>query len=656
MRRLFVLMFAVLSVCHAAAQTTPDDVRWEKQMQQMTVTATRVSELMADTTVAMRVIGREDIERSDVRTVADLLQQELPGISFSLSVSRDKRMNMSGFGGGSIVFLVDGERLAGESQGNIDFERLVTDNIERIEITRGAASAAYGSDGVCAVINIVTRRTTRRLLVGAGVKSSSRNNHQADVRLGNSGRIFGNDLSARWGYSGAYTLSPFAGAVGRQLVVRKGYTYGADDRFRCNVAQWLELSGRCGYYFRERDYDATLSHRYRDFSGSLAAKFMLGHGASITARYVFDQYDKSDLSLITDKDIRIYSNVLHNTGLLCEVPIRDFWRLRVGAEVIRHYLMSSLLGDDCAREQYRLSAFSEAEWKPSDRFSLMGGLRYDRCSDSETVSLTAKLSARWDVSRTFSLRAGYGGGFVPATLKERFMNYDMSGVFMIYGNEHLQPERSHNLQLSAVMNRNGWYLTASFLYSALHNHITTLWDKTADGLGGNRGAMRYVNVRRKSVSAAEANIAKRFDRHWDARLGYSYTYVHIPRGVEYSDDTRPHSLTARVSYSTTFGRMIYQTRDATFKSHRLNVSLSARYSSALYIREFNSTYLKLNAFATRYNSFAIVRLSTQLSTPKGFFLSLSADNLFNYRPAVYTYYSPQTMGIEVSLSVKYQFD
>ena len=64
---------------------------------------------------------------------------------------------MQGFGGNSVLFLVDGERLAGETLNNVDYNRLNLDNVERVEIVKGAASTLYGSSAVGGVINIITR-------------------------------------------------------------------------------------------------------------------------------------------------------------------------------------------------------------------------------------------------------------------------------------------------------------------------------------------------------------------------------------------------------------------------------------------------------------------------------------------------------------------
>ena len=43
---------------------------------------------------------------------------------------------MQGFGGNAVLFLVDGERLAGETLDNIDYNRLNLDNVERVEIVK----------------------------------------------------------------------------------------------------------------------------------------------------------------------------------------------------------------------------------------------------------------------------------------------------------------------------------------------------------------------------------------------------------------------------------------------------------------------------------------------------------------------------------------
>ena len=121
------------------------------------VTGTRTPKLLKDAPIITRVITADDIKKVDATNVGQLLQSELPGIEFSYSMDQQVSINMQGFGGNSVLFLVDGERLAGETLNNVDYNRLNLDNVERVEIVKGAASTLYGSSAVGGVINIITR-------------------------------------------------------------------------------------------------------------------------------------------------------------------------------------------------------------------------------------------------------------------------------------------------------------------------------------------------------------------------------------------------------------------------------------------------------------------------------------------------------------------
>ena len=123
-------------------------------LSQVVVTGTRTPKTLADAPVATRVITSKDIERTDATDIQDLLTQELPGVEFSYAMNQQIHLNFSGFGGQSILFLVDGERLAGETMDDVDFSRLLMAGVERIEIVKGAASALYGSNAEGGVVNI----------------------------------------------------------------------------------------------------------------------------------------------------------------------------------------------------------------------------------------------------------------------------------------------------------------------------------------------------------------------------------------------------------------------------------------------------------------------------------------------------------------------
>ena len=136
-----------------------DTAVWNKDplgLETVVVTATRTPRALKDIPVVTRVITAEDIQKVDATNVKDVLQQELPGLEFTYSMGQQV-LNMGGYEGNNILFLVDGERMAGESMDNVDFSRLNLSSIERIEIVKGAASTLYGSSAMGGVINIITK-------------------------------------------------------------------------------------------------------------------------------------------------------------------------------------------------------------------------------------------------------------------------------------------------------------------------------------------------------------------------------------------------------------------------------------------------------------------------------------------------------------------
>lgn len=122
------------------------------EMDQVVVTASRTERDLKNVPIAVQVINSKTIEKMQVSTMRDLLEYELPGIDFKNNGGY-ANINMLGFGGKYVLFLIDGERMAGESFDNIDYNRINMENIERIEIIKGASSSLYGSNAVGGVIN-----------------------------------------------------------------------------------------------------------------------------------------------------------------------------------------------------------------------------------------------------------------------------------------------------------------------------------------------------------------------------------------------------------------------------------------------------------------------------------------------------------------------
>ena len=91
-----------------SAQSFRDSV----ELEPIVVTATHSPKTLKDAPVVTRLITLHDIKLTDATNIQEMLTQEIPGLEFGLAMSQETSLNMSGFGGNAVLFLVDGERLA----------------------------------------------------------------------------------------------------------------------------------------------------------------------------------------------------------------------------------------------------------------------------------------------------------------------------------------------------------------------------------------------------------------------------------------------------------------------------------------------------------------------------------------------------------------
>jgi len=122
------------------------------------VTAQSLPATQQQTTAPTDVISRETIQQRQAASLPELLE-------FSPGIAIDRTGPLGGttsifLNGGNSDFtkvLVDGTPINPPGSG-VDFSSLTTENIDKLEIVRGAESAIYGSDAISGVIQLFTHR------------------------------------------------------------------------------------------------------------------------------------------------------------------------------------------------------------------------------------------------------------------------------------------------------------------------------------------------------------------------------------------------------------------------------------------------------------------------------------------------------------------
>ncbi|MEJ7672681.1 MAG: TonB-dependent receptor plug domain-containing protein [Chitinophagaceae bacterium] len=179
------------TICTTCPQVQGDS---SKTLDPVIITANKIAQKQSSTGKVITVITKEQIEKSSGRTVAQLLNEQV-GVTINGALNNlgaNQTVYLRGANAGRTLILMDGIPVYDPSFINNDFDLnlLSLNNVERIEICRGAQSTLYGSDAVAGVINIITLKTdiskpvNIKATIGVGSFGTYRGNFQIYGKAG----------------------------------------------------------------------------------------------------------------------------------------------------------------------------------------------------------------------------------------------------------------------------------------------------------------------------------------------------------------------------------------------------------------------------------------------------------------------------------------
>src|SRR5262245_15863520 len=130
-----------------------------KRLDPVVVTATKVETPAAELGASVSVVNGSDLQTYLYPSVTEALRN-VPGLEIVQSGSPGKVSSafIRGANSNQIQVLVDGVRVKSPTTGQVGLSDISADQIERIEVIRGAQSTLYGADAIGGVINIITKK------------------------------------------------------------------------------------------------------------------------------------------------------------------------------------------------------------------------------------------------------------------------------------------------------------------------------------------------------------------------------------------------------------------------------------------------------------------------------------------------------------------
>lgn len=156
----------------AAAVEAPDDrieylksLHIEDLLQAEVTSVSKKPEKLADAAAAVHVITAEDIERAGAQSIPEALRMA-PGLQVAQLTANKWIVSARGFAdlfANKLLVLVDGRSVYTPLFSGVfwEFQDMLMEDIERIEVIRGPGAALWGANAVNGVINIITKPADR---------------------------------------------------------------------------------------------------------------------------------------------------------------------------------------------------------------------------------------------------------------------------------------------------------------------------------------------------------------------------------------------------------------------------------------------------------------------------------------------------------------
>ncbi len=296
-------------------------------MDDMVVTATRTEEPLKSIPGRVEVITKSQLDEMPVQTVDEALSYisgahlERPNGPNSFKST----LTLRGLGNeqGRTLVLMDGIPMNSSDMGDVNWNRINLEDVQRIEVLKGPAAAIYGNNAMGGVINIITQKPTKHF---QGRTSAQYGTYDDWQLRGIAGFRTSEDKQGLWGrVSAFYHDSP-------------GYkSTPNDEQTRYTVKNFITektLNGKAGWDFTETnsiEMQYTLDnqtvgegkeifahngvHRGYD-SGIWQARLNLGYegwSGTLNASFSDTNYDRTQESITDSADLQKYLNSYSRT-------------------------------------------------------------------------------------------------------------------------------------------------------------------------------------------------------------------------------------------------------------------------------------------------------------------------------------------------------
>ncbi|MFO0414330.1 MAG: TonB-dependent receptor plug domain-containing protein [Bacteroidota bacterium] len=572
------LLFFVTAVCFSSYLHAQKDTS-ANNLDEVIVTANRVEQKQSQTGKVVTVIGKEILQRSQGRTLSQVLNEQA-GITINGALNNAgtvQTVYMRGANSGRVLVLLDGIPVGDPSFINNEFDLnfMSVNDVERIEIARGAQSTLYGSDAVTGVINIITvkKDINKPLAVKSTLSAGNYNTFRGNVQAyGQKGKFsYQTRLTGirTGGFSAAYDSSK------NQDFDRDGYkgqlasgsvTYQANKQL--SFRSFFQYSGYKsdvdGGVFRD-DKDFTINNRNVTTGAGL---HYTGKGINVTANYQYSQHRRNFLN--DSGSISGFSKYMEESYYSRSHFGEVFATIRLGAG------FTLLQGFDHRYGIYNSRFFSVSSFGPYEetfpdtsvsQTSLYTSIMYAGPKQKFHFEIGGRANQhnRYGRNETFTFNPTYAfnNNFrLFGSIATGFKAPGLYQLFSSFGNNDLNPEKSINYEIGS-----------EYKTTKTKQRVVLFYREINDGMDFDYINYKYFNFNRQIVRGIEYEGVLKICSALQVSGNYTF--------VTGSDNTQSRVTFNDTSYNYLLRRPRHQLNGTISYQpiSKISLNISARYVS-----------------------------------------------------------------------------
>ena len=501
------------------------------------VSATKTPVPLRQVTSAVEVVTEEDLKRRQVKTLVEALRLT-QGTAVLQNGGPGGITNVRIRGGTSsqTLVLIDGAIVNSATLGQFNFAHLTVDNIEKIEIVRGAQSTLWGADAMGGVINITTKRGRGPLKAGGFFEYGSFNTLREGGHISGSKGPFDVSLAlSRWDTTGISQINDRRGATERdayrnwQASSRVGVDLPRDGRLDFNF-RWWKASLNIDNSFGPSDVIGARNDSERFIFSGMYQQPLTGwwtHALTLSRSQDSGLFEPGTLqrNLSTGMTRVPFGGPNETRVLVNRIESQHDFRLNQFVTLTAGYQFREQLGEnDTGLSEKIVSShgwFGQMQLNLFDRFFATAGVRHDQYNVFGDAT-TYRVTSGYLIEETNTkIRSSYATGFRAPTINELF--------WPDFGNPDLQPEQSQSFDVGVdqALFADRVTISAGYFWNRYRDLIQTIQSAPVCGTGPFGANYCPINVASAKSQGWEGsvNIVMVQEQPWMKRLELKGQYT-----------------------------------------------------------------------------------------------------------------------------------